>query len=149
MARAGHRSTASRTSSRSASAGSGTRTTTRPSSPESKMSGAVRTHCPAPMQRSVSAWMRTDMLMSPGDGQLVQAEDRAVVLERQVLDRPRQPQRGYAVEQRAVGDVEFGAGEVLAQALVDAVPEGDVVAGAAADVELVGIGEDPLVAVGR
>lgn len=58
-------------------------------------------------------------------------------------------QGGDAAEEGGEGDLQFRSGEVLAEALVDAVAEGDVVPVAAVDVEAFGLGKRRWVPVGR
>ena len=77
----------------------------------------------------------------PGDGELAGAVDDTVVLERDVIEGHGQPQGGNAPEQRFVDDLEFLAGQVLPDAQVRAVAEGDVAPGATLDVEFLGVGE--------
>src|SRR5581483_1948976 len=55
----------------------------------------------------------------------------------------------YAGEQPVEGDLQFQAGQVLAEALVDAEPEGDVVRILAGEVQYVGAGVYVGVAVGE
>src|SRR5437899_9252608 len=85
---------------------------------------------------------------SPGDRDLVGAVDDAVVLERDLVDGRRKAQCRNAPEQRLEHDLQFLASQVLAKALVRTVAEGDVVPGAALDVELACVGERAAVPVG-
>lgn len=52
-------------------------------------------------------------------------------------------------EERAVGDLQLEAGERLAQALVHSVPEGEMVAGGAVDVQGISVRERGRIAVGH
>src|SRR5918992_2146718 len=65
----------------------------------------------------------------PGDGQLADAVDDGVLLERDLLHRYGDLQVGKPAEECGQDDLEFGAGQGLAEALVDAVAEGQVLAG--------------------
>src|SRR5882757_64182 len=85
---------------------------------------------------------------SPGHRDLVHPVDQHVVLEPQLLGRLREGQGGDAAVQRAVDDLEFDPGQRLAETLMDAVAERDVMTCGAADVEGVRIREGRLVAVG-
>ncbi|GGP17161.1 hypothetical protein GCM10012278_83880 [Nonomuraea glycinis] len=53
-----------------------------------------------------------------------------------------------AAQQRREGDAHLDAGQLLADALVDAVPEGQVALGRVGEVQPVGVGEAAGVAVG-
>ena len=62
----------------------------------------------------------------PGDGEAVDAVNEHVVAHGHLAGWYRQVQRGEAPEKSAVADLHLHPGELLAQALVDPVPEGDV-----------------------
>jgi hypothetical protein len=73
----------------------------------------------------------------PGDGQFVQAVHGAVVLAGHLVECGGEGEGGHPAEERGVGDLEFHARQGLAEALVHAETEGDVVAGVAFEVEAV------------
>src|SRR4051794_9843392 len=106
----------------------------------SNSSGSVRTHWPAPTHRLGSAMIFIPT-PSPGDRHVVDAVDRGVGFERQFVHRYGQPQRGNAFQQRVEDDLQLGAGQILAEALVRAEPERDVVPGRPVDVEVVRLAE--------
>ena len=76
----------------------------------------------------------------PGNGKFVDAVGEPVVLERHLVERDRQLQRRDAAEQGVEHDLHLGAGELLPDTLVPAVAEAELLAGIAAQVELVGLG---------
>src|SRR5690606_14875766 len=85
----------------------------------------------------------------PGDGQALDPVDvRGLRAPGDLAGRGGQPERGEAVQQRGEGDAHLDAGQLLAQALVDAVAGGQVAAVLAGQVDRVGVGEAPGVAVG-
>src|SRR5688572_5789218 len=85
--------------------------------------------------------------LSPGDREGTNAVDGArrqgEVLGRRGQLKPREP-----AEQSRKADLEFRAGQGLADALVQSVAEGQMTARVAPDVQLVGVGEDGRIAVG-
>ena len=85
----------------------------------------------------------------PGDREALHAVDvRGLGAQVDLLGRYGQAQGGEAGDQRGERDPHLDAGELLAQALVDAVAEGQVPGGLPVDVERVGVGEALRVAVG-
>src|SRR4051812_27913360 len=149
MADEGHTLTACRTLSCSPVSGSMVNGATRPSSSWSNTAGAASTHWPAPTHRSLSAGMCMVLpLPSEIHRNLVDTVDAGVVLVRQIIRRHGPRQRRHPPEQRLEDDLEFQPGQVLPEALVDAVAEGHVVPRAAVEVQLLGVLEDGLVPVG-
>src|SRR4029453_5711850 len=85
----------------------------------------------------------------PGDREALHPVDvRGLRAQANVFSRYGETQRGEAVDQRGERDPHLDAGQLLTQALVDAVAEGQVPAVLPAEVEHVGIGEALGVAVG-
>src|SRR6185312_15381578 len=79
---------------------------------------------------------------SPRDGQFVDPVRQVVMLERNLFDRHRQPQRGNPPEQRREDDLQFCASQLLTHALVPAIAERDVLARlCAVKVKTIGFGE--------
>jgi hypothetical protein len=62
----------------------------------------------------------------PGDGEVVDAVDEHVVPHGYLVGSHGQAKPGEASEKSAVGDLHLHPGQLLAQALVDPVPEGNV-----------------------
>src|SRR5579871_4436786 len=85
----------------------------------------------------------------PGNGELVDSVGEAVRLELDLVQAGRQRESGNALVEGTVDDLEFDPGELLAHALVDAVPESVVLAGLPVQVQLLGLGEGRRVPVGE
>src|SRR6267378_4890110 len=120
---------ASRAAASNSGAGFSVRRTTMPScSSWSNTWGDLRTHCPAPMQRSLLMVIRMRVAFgwSPGQGKLVHSVDEHVMAEAKLLEWDGEAEVGQPVEQRSIDDAQLGAREHLAQALMDAEAECDV-----------------------
>src|SRR5262245_26270947 len=113
----------------------------------SNTSGTVRAHCPDPMQRFWSTCTFIGAFL-PGDRQIMHAVDLHIVLEADRLERRRQPEPGQPAEEGGIDHLQLVARQRLAEALVDAVAEGEVFGRVAREIELVGLGEHALVAIG-
>ena len=71
----------------------------------------------------------------PGHGEFQHPLDRVAGLEGDLVGGDGEAEGGQPVEEGAQGDLQLGAGQVLAEALVDAEAERDVVAGGAVPVQ--------------
>jgi hypothetical protein len=71
----------------------------------------------------------------PGHRELINAVSEPIVLELDLVERRREAQRGYPLEDRAEHDLQLDPGQLLADALVDAVAERVVVARRTAQIE--------------
>src|SRR3954451_17181213 len=79
------------------------------------------------------------MLQSPGNGKFVDAVGEAVVLERNLVERDGKSQSRNPSQQCVEHDLKLGAGELLADALMAAIAEAQLLAGVAAEIQLVGL----------
>src|SRR3954467_13952964 len=129
-------------------------TTWRPSTPRNWPSSRGHPDSPDPSRttllRSWTGPMRNNFVLDglPGDGEFVDAVGLGVVLEPQVGELGGQAQGRDAAEEGAEHDVQLDARQLLADALVRAPAEGDVVRGLAGQVEPGGLGEGRRVPVG-
>src|SRR5690606_10570544 len=86
---------------------------------------------------------------SAGDEQLLHPVVGAGGVHGYLVCRYGQPEVGEALEEPGQDGLQFGTGDVLAQALMDAVAEGQVAGHLPLEVRDIGIGEDAWIAVGR
>lgn len=126
----------------------------------SKTSGASSAHCPEAthlgtststfmfmgglrlVRRVVTGSGRVAAVRSPGHRQFADSVDARGFFEGEVLQGRVETQSGQPSEQLGQDDLEFGAGQRLAEALVDALPERDVLTCVGpAEVQAVGVGE--------
>src|SRR5882724_7040320 len=77
------------------------------------------------------------------------AVDDRITLERHIGNGNRQVEAGYPAEQVAEHHIQLHPGQILAQALVYAISEGDVVSCTALDVEYTRMAERTVIPVGR
>src|SRR5437867_3389952 len=79
------------------------------------------------------------MLQSPGNGKFVHAVGEAVVLERNLVERDGKSQRRNPPQQCVKHDLKLSARQLLPYALMAAIAEAQLLAGVAAEIQLVGL----------